>query len=267
MRIKLTLRPATVPATVPINYQYLLSAAIYKILRTASPAYAAFLHDRGYKSNSGKLMKLFTFSRLENPFAHIHKRGSLITLASSKGNWTLLIGSPMLEDFVQSFVLGLFETAKITVAGLGVRTTLLVEQVETLAPPLFADTMCVRTLSPVSVSTPVERNGKLLPQYLMPGDARLSEALQNNLIEKHQIIYAELPPEASLHIRFPGDEQPRSRLITIKEGSAEETRRRGFEGRFTLQGSPELMRTAWECGLGEAGAMGFGMVEVERVRR
>ncbi|MFQ6116059.1 MAG: CRISPR-associated endoribonuclease Cas6, partial [bacterium] len=64
MRIKLSLRPKGKTTQIPINYQYPLSAAIYKILQQASPAYAEFLHDKGYPAPSGRLMKLFTFSRL-----------------------------------------------------------------------------------------------------------------------------------------------------------------------------------------------------------
>ena len=50
---------------IPINYQYPVSAAIYKILQQADEEYARFLHDTGYqKANSLKTFKLFTFSDL-----------------------------------------------------------------------------------------------------------------------------------------------------------------------------------------------------------
>ena len=34
--------------TLPLNYAYPLSAAIYKIIQTADVDYAAFLHNAGY---------------------------------------------------------------------------------------------------------------------------------------------------------------------------------------------------------------------------
>lgn len=46
----------------PLNYQYEQSAAIYKILASASEEYANWLHDNGYKFGRGKRFKLFTFS-------------------------------------------------------------------------------------------------------------------------------------------------------------------------------------------------------------
>jgi len=67
MRIKLTLKPLEREAVLPINYQYPLSGAIYKILSSASPEYAAWLHDKGYISPIGKPVKLFVFSKLTIP--------------------------------------------------------------------------------------------------------------------------------------------------------------------------------------------------------
>lgn len=48
-------------AVIPINYQYPLSAAIYKILQKGDSEYAQFLHEEGY----GKGYKFFTFSDLK----------------------------------------------------------------------------------------------------------------------------------------------------------------------------------------------------------
>ncbi len=64
MRIKLTLGPVEKKCIIPINYQYPLSAAIYKILASGSLDYAEWLHQKGYLSPGGKPMKLFVFSKL-----------------------------------------------------------------------------------------------------------------------------------------------------------------------------------------------------------
>ncbi len=45
-----------------------------------------------------------------------------------------------------------------------------------------------------------------------------------------------------------GPFRPRSKLIVIKEGTPEETKRKAFESYFTLTGSTELMRAAWGAG-------------------
>lgn len=49
--------------SIPINYQYPLSAAIYKILATGDAQYAEWLHQEGYAADSYNF-KLFSYSRL-----------------------------------------------------------------------------------------------------------------------------------------------------------------------------------------------------------
>ena len=58
MRFQLTLQTITKIAKIPVNYQYPLSAAIYRIIAKGDAQYVSFLHERGY----GKGFKLFTFS-------------------------------------------------------------------------------------------------------------------------------------------------------------------------------------------------------------
>ncbi len=263
MRLKLTLRPARMPVIIPINYSHLLAAAIYKILGQASEPFASFLHEQGYAALSGRLLKMFTFSKLLNSFARPRKTDNLVQLFSPKDDWTLYVGSPMTDDFVQNFVLGLFEATEFAIGAHGLRATFKVEQVEALAPPDFAQSMRFSTLSPISVSTMIEKDGKMSPRYLLPEDADLSVALKNNLVQKHQIIYGRVPADDTFTLTFEKHDRPKTKLITLKEGRPDETKRRGFESHFTLTGSPELLQTAWECGLGEAGSMGFGMLEVE----
>lgn len=48
----------------PINYQYELSAAIYKVIDRADSGFSDFLHRQGYLA-FGKQFRLFTFSRLD----------------------------------------------------------------------------------------------------------------------------------------------------------------------------------------------------------
>jgi CRISPR-associated endoribonuclease Cas6 len=247
-------------AVVPINYQYPLSAAIYKILNQASPEYAAFLHDRGYTATSGRLMKLFTFSKLWIP--RVRQQGR--ALRGGPGVWRLLVGSPMLEEFVQNFVLGLFELAEIAVGGQGIHAEFRVEQVEALPVPDFRESTRFKCLSPVVASTEHEREGRKQIYYYRPEDAELSQALRENLLQKYEIIHGKPPTDDRLLFHLQPGDKPKSKLITIKEGTVEETRIKAFETYFTLEGSTELMQVAWECGLGEHTSQGFGMVEVVR---
>jgi len=267
MRIQLSLRPQTRPSAIPLNYAYPLSAAIYKILQQASPEYAAFLHDKGYAAPSGRLMKLFTFSKLWIP--NVRQREG--RLSGSDGLWRLQVGSPMLNEFVQNFVLGLFESSELAIGGQGCHAVFRVEQVEALPVPAFREAMRCKCLSPITVSTMRESETGLRPErsglriyYYRPHDESLSEALRLNLLEKYEIVHGHQPADARFTFQLESGDKPKSKLITIKEGTPEATQIKAFETYFTLEGSTELMLVAWECGLGEHNSQGFGMIEVER---
>lgn len=48
----------------PINYQYELSAWIYKVIERANAEYSDFLHNKGFQ-HAGKQFRMFTFSQLD----------------------------------------------------------------------------------------------------------------------------------------------------------------------------------------------------------
>lgn len=268
MRIQLTIRPNK-KCRIPINYQYPLSSAIYNILKSASPEYSEFLHDRGYTGPDGKPRKLFTFSFLSfrskvRPVSrYFHLREDV--------NATLIVCSPMLEDFVQNFVTGLFTDQKIVIASQDHSAHFFIEQVETLAEPEFAETVRFRMLSPIVVTTQIDRDEGLQTYYYRPFDESISEAVRQSLVKKHETIYRKSPENDELkfevdreYVQRRGGEEKVSKLITIREGREDETRVKGFLAPCTLKGSVELMRTAWECGIGDKCSMGFGCVTLRR---
>jgi CRISPR-associated endoribonuclease Cas6 len=119
-----------------------------------------------------------------------------------------------------------------------------------------------KCLSPITASTVRDSEAGRRIHYYPPDDAELSEALRKNLLEKYEIIHGQPPPDNRFQFRLETTDKPKSRLITIKEGTPAATQIKAFESYFTLEGSAELMQTAWECGLGEHNSQGFGMIEV-----
>lgn len=267
LRIKLSLQPVEAETRIPINYQYPLSAAIYKIVSAASPEYAGWLHARGYLSSNGKPMKLFVFSRLifQKP-----ERLFNVLIVKNHSPCTLYISSPMLDDFVQNFVAGLFDQTTIEIGNPQTVGRFRVTGVETLPDPDFSSAVMYRCLSPIVVSTIHEHNGKLHQYYLRPDDERLSELVRNNLIRKHEIVYGELPANVELtftpdagYIQRRGGTERVSKLITVKEWEDRRAVRvKSFMVPFEMHGSTALIKTAYECGIGEKNSMGFGMIEV-----
>lgn len=83
MRFKLTLQTLHKPALLPFNYQYPLSSAIYKIIRSADKDFAAFLYNKGY-GEGYKSFKLFTFSDIKTSFI---KNGDRMQLQLTMQNY------------------------------------------------------------------------------------------------------------------------------------------------------------------------------------
>src|SRR4051812_35490161 len=109
MRFKLALFTEQRNALLPFNYQYPLSAAIYKIIQRADSAFAQFLHDYGYTTGS-KHFKLFTFSDIQTPF---EKRGNRMLLKTGSAE---LVVSFYMPQAAESFIKGLFMHQHLEVA-------------------------------------------------------------------------------------------------------------------------------------------------------
>ncbi len=266
MRIKLTLIPTQKKCAIPINYQYPLSAAIYKILYSASSEYATFLHDKGYISEKGKPLKLFTFSYLSIP--NVFFKNDML-FAYGAPPCTLFVSSPLIEDFIQNFVVGLFTNQEIAIGNKQTVGRFMITQVESIATPKFSDIENFKCLSPFVLSTMKMKNDKLMPHYYRPDDPGLGEAIRQNLIQKYQTIYKKLPENQSLnfqldknYIERKGGFDKISKLITIKENNEEQkTKIKAIFAPFNLSGSSELMQIAWDAGIGNYCSQGFGMIE------
>ncbi len=178
------------------------------------------------------------------------------------------------DESLQHFVVGIFERREFYIER--EENRFLVEQVETLPEPDWKETMTFRMLSPTTVSIPEDRNGKLWPRYLLPDDPRLSDTLCRNIINKYHSLCrsnfsstssvdmnVDLQLQCTLDQQFITDRGGPSRitkLITVKAGHAEETKVRGFICPLTIEGNVELIKLAYESGLGEKNSLGFGML-------
>lgn len=265
MCIKLTLKSTQQNVVVPINYQYPLSAAIYKILNIAEPQFAELLHSKGYPTKHNRRFKFFTFSKLF--FKHSPKIKENVFILNNDETPRLLISSPLDESFIQNFVTGIFSSQEFPIGLKNVcHTTFMVETVETLPEPDYGTEVKCSALAPISVSAKSENKQ---PDYLRALDNRLSNAIRDNLIWKYKTLNETEPKDNDLTFEIDkdyvikrGGEAKVSKLIKIKEGEPEETSVKAFVAPFKLTGSKDLIRLAYECGIGEKNSLGFGMFEI-----
>lgn len=271
MQFKLTLRPTASQTLVPFNYAYRLSGFIYSVLADADAQYARFLHEQGYEYSSTRRFKLFTFSDLIMPNARVDVQAGGMWVNSPYIEWVV---SFYIDTAAQHFVMGLFQDQRCVIASPRHRAEFIIERVEAVPLEITGETVTLRTLSPVVIAKKDERG---MDQYLHPADAQFGPLLVSNLLAKYNSIQKVIPagetPDddldtTSLTYRLlpnPGRDaaQPKSRLLTIKEGSREETRVRGYYGfTFELSGPTDFLELAVLAGVGRYNAEGFGAVGV-----
>ena len=237
--------------TFPINYNYQLAGVIYRFLAESDPEYASFLHEEGYAA-AEKRFKLFTFSQLMAERRRI--TGATIHFGS-----TLMwyVSSPV-ERFLSHFADTLLTEGRLSIG----QHQLRVSDVTVPRIPRFQSEMYFRCLSPITMSTKRERDGKQVMHYCLPDDPALSELIRQNLIRKHEALHGRAPHDDTLTFTFDKDYIDRrqgrvTRLIDYKG-----IKIRGVLCPFRVSGSIALIQTGYACGFGDKNSAGFGMVEV-----
>ena len=235
----------------PINYQYELSAWIYKIVAQGDEQYAKWLHENGF-SEKHRNFKMFVFSNLYSQGIKFEK--DRLIFCSDKASFYL---SLLPEKSTESFIKGIFQEQSFTLGDRVSKVQFIVRQIELTPPPSFKDNFVFKTLSPVVVSIGQEESR--YPLYISPEENNYGQLIINNLTEKYKLFYNK-PFEGSPNFQFQLLSPARSKLIRIKAGTEEETQVKGFLFTFRLEADPDLLKIMHETGMGEKGSLGFGCV-------
>lgn len=237
---------------IPCSYSYELSSVIYRILSRSGSGYSSWLHDNGFKLN-GKPFKLFTFSRLHIPRFHIE--GEFIRLLSDTVTWQL---SFLPERSTQEFIRGVFLNQAFELGVRGANVSFVVQQVSVAPSPNFSETMEFETLSPICISLRRE-DGRI--DYLSPDNPEAPSLIRQNLLNKYFAFHGKEYANPAFDFSFTTLSKPKSVLVTVKSGTPQQTRVRGFRCRFRVTAPIELITVLYEAGIGEKGSLGFGMVK------
>ncbi len=264
MRIKIKLKCSS-NFKLSINYNYAFSAAIYKLLRFGSEEFAQFLHNTGYK-HAGKTYKLFSFALRFDKFKIQNRLIRLLEPTAS-----LIITSPLIEEFIQNFVSGTFQEQQIEISDNITKTIFSIEQIESLPASVFYDKMKFIMLSPIILSTKQQHNGKLQQYYFRYNDPmeEINRVLNKNLISKYEII--ENTEYSGDGVKIKWDEKYIQRMVARKKRLTKKITVRkseqikidliGNQLPFEIEGDTELIKIGYDCGFGEKNSLGFGLVE------
>ena len=239
--------------TLPFNYQYECSAVIYKIMARSDAAFAAWLHDNGFQSDR-KQFKLFTYSRLHIPQYQV--KGNNMKILSDTIEWYI---SFLPEISTQQFIQGIFSEQTIELGNKFNKIQCAVKSIEVVAPPHFTDTLRFSTLSPACV---VLKHSDKSEEYIAPDHPEAARLILQNLLDKYRALNGTEYPAENIHFTLKTLTIPKPVLITIKAGTLEESRIRGFMGQLDISAPEPLMKIMYDGGIGSKSSMGFGCVEV-----
>jgi CRISPR-associated endoribonuclease Cas6 len=260
MRFKLKLSVSDAPnCLLPVNYQYPLSAWIYKTIHEGDHEFARFLHETGFKTG-GAAYKFFTFSRLLFPHRGFVMQGDRMKLLTDKAELEVSFLAP---EAMQHFVSGLFSQQHFRIGDKQSAVNFRVKYVEALPLPDFKPTMTYRTLSPVLVSYKNEEQANA--HYFEPNENEYKTLLLNNLKQKavaaisHGLIQSFVPGNGEMSFKL-NNNTIKSNLIKIKADTPAETRIRGFLYSFELTAPLLLHKIGYLGGFGEKNSLGLGCV-------
>jgi len=256
-KLKLSIPDRNRKTLLPINYQYELSSAIYKIIALGNEEFSSFLHEKGFIEKN-KQFKLFSFSNL-----HIPKFGRIDDRLEILSEHVNLIVNFYPIEAIEPFVAGLFSNQIIEVGDRKSTAIFNISGIEKLMVPDFSNSMSFKTLSPINISYLGQNKKHAL--YLTPEDSRFEELLINNLKNKY-IAYQNFNNQPNFltenfDYELSVGKDIRSKLITIKKDTPQESKIKGFDFSFDLKAPAELLKIGYYAGFGEKNSMGFGCVE------
>lgn len=247
---------------IPINYQYPLSSAIYRVLSKGDAEYAGFLHEKGY----GKGYKFFTFSDLKLRFKlEDHDR---LKLLDDKVEFFIHFHMP---EASRSFIEGLFKSEEIVIADKKSKVVFQVQSILSKPQPLKENpeneilSIITKPLSPIVIGKKQE-NGNYI--FLSPTSENFIDSLIVSWRNKIAAAYDDETAHAALLLtETEGYKNPwRSRLVAIKADTDEQTKIRGFKN-FKLKLTAErcFLDLALNAGMGLYSAQGMGCLEIVEV--
>lgn len=240
MRLTITLEPMNT-ISLPINYGYLLSSLIYNNL----PHNSRFIHDTGFLYEKRKF-KLFTFSRLRGVYS-LKNKGEI-----SFNDKFDFVFSTAVDDLANDFAKSIIgnESLRLGTADLKVSSIYVHDE------PIFKEEIILRAISPITIySTLSTPEGKKKTYYFSPYEPEFSSLIDKNLRKKYLALRKKENHGKSVELIPIG--RQREVITNFKE-----TIIKGWLGFYRMRGDPELLKLAYDAGIGGKNSEGFGCFEL-----
>ncbi len=262
MRLEFILNPKELRFSIPINYNYLLFSSIVNILYYSPVKFHPWVSDNQKATRILPNNKLFTFSKLICPNSKVSQ-----TSYSGFGDVKLLFSAPI-EDDLAPVIISTFKSREVLkIENYNGYSEFYFKSIKQLPEPEFEDERKFVMLSPTIISKVMFSNGNKILHFYRINESETAGAIAYNLRRKYEIIHkaqykGRIEVEFdSEYVEIKGGSEGVSKLVTIREGSDEEYKLKGFIAPVTIRSEPEILRIAYQCGIGEFNCLGLGMLE------
>ena len=242
MRIKINLAAAN-DVSIPIEYNYNIYLNIRKTLFKFLPSNKPKLYNKFKKK-----FPSFTFSQLMIPEREIE-----LGFIKIKGNFLALFVSSIDETFIEYLVKSINHQKKFSIHS----RIFMLKKVEILEEPEFAAEMQFKMLSPLLLIK--RENNKL--HFVRPGDSDLSDIFASQLVDAYNNQYRGnyVLPDIKL---IPDQDYLQRKKTLTKLVTIRNIHYKSIFCPFTLKGEVDLIKFAYNNGIGAKTHYGFGMIEV-----
>lgn len=248
---------------ISLNYNYALSAAIYRLLKFGSREFSEFLHSTGYKK-VGKTYKLFSFAlrflpeKINNGVAKLKNNEA-----------TIYFTTPLADSFISNLLIGALTHEEFVIYSEECTSMFKIEQFEIVPDPEFFTKMRFVCLSPLVLATKKEINGKLTQHHIEHFEdlENTNRIFNNNLKNKYELIHNAPYTGPGLSFSWDNDyidqklkqNQKLKRRVVVKKPGINPVSIIANNIPFILEGDISLVKTGYEAGFGEKNSLGFGM--------
>lgn len=226
----------------PIHYNSAVQGMIYNNI---SEELANHLHDSGYLYGQ-RAFKLFTFSRIVGKFKMLQEKEQIIFYPPVN----LTISSPI-DRFIYELGHKMFLSDHVMLGN----NILKVDKFECPPEPTFTSSMLIGMMSPMTIySTLKTFDGRTKTYFYSPYEKEFSKIAEDNLRKKYALIYSVEPSDSmKISIKPVNVTKECEKIIRYKN-----TIIKAWRGVYLLEGSPELIKVAYDAGLGSKNSQGFG---------
>ncbi|MGC8977429.1 MAG: CRISPR-associated endoribonuclease Cas6 [Candidatus Ratteibacteria bacterium] len=243
MRIKITLEEIKGKEVVfPVHYNYIIQSFIYKNI---TPKLADFLHNRGFEFQKRRF-KMFVFSRIFSDKIEFSRENIIF------GNIIYFYLSSPYNEFLSQFTEHILKKNEFKIY----TNHLNIKEVYVMPAPEFNKITKIKMISPLTVYSTLYKEEKRKTYYYSPFEKEFGVLIKENLGKKYEAFYKE-KKKITFEIK-PEKVNKNCEKIILYKGTVV----KGWLGIYNIYAEKEIIKFAYDTGLGAKNSQGFGMFEI-----